>query len=415
MSTLLPHPYLNESNLPEPSSRLEDSWIKILPVQDRPVFSSELVEVQDVLRYQQHKLFQTLYSTYAVTRGLELSIVSFNEVEHVLLLHAGQVYWSNQGLGYFIDIEEQAITVDATSLEISIGIVIQREVVEGPGDPMDGGDLYGSRGAFREKLTVTVVTQSSDAYPLAVYQPLRKTLLYFRNNRFRTTSAANPERLEQAFQQVLSEDMGSFIAEGLEVQIDRNTLSVSSGRAYVYGKEVKVNQTSYFYLEGSSNLYLTLDRFGSLLLNPTFRQEVLVLGQLRSGLWHPNSIHLPSVAQLLNIEKLHEQNQRELIELSIIKKQRLNNSGFLFDNFNSLEFSDTSHPLYSAAWDASLPAMQAGVVSIFVKGSTLRLLNGDAVQRLESVGKSTLLLPASITQVCSISRWPPTPCRCLEA
>lgn len=399
MSTLLPHPYLNDSTLPEPSSRLEDSWVKILPVQDRPVFSSELIEVQDVLRHQQHKLFQTLYSTYAIIQGLELSIVSFNEVEHVLLLHAGQVYWSNQGLGYFIDIEEQAITVDATSLEISIGLQIQREVVEGPGDPMDGGDLYGSKGAFREKLTVTVVTQSSDAYPLAVYQPLEKTLLYFRNNRFRATSAANPERLEEAFEQVLSEDMGSFIAEGLEVQVDRSVLSISSGRAYVYGKGVRVKQTSYFNVQGPSDLYLTLDRFGSLNLSPTYRQEVLVLGQIKSGVWHPNSIHLPSVAQLLNIEELHERNQRELIELSIIKKQRLNNTGFLFDNFNSLDFSDISHPLYSAAWDPLLPSMQAGVVRTPVRGNTLRLLNGDAIQRSESVGKSTLLMPTSITQV----------------
>jgi hypothetical protein len=399
MSTPLPQPYLNISPLPELTSRFEESWIKVLPVQDRPVFSSELVETQDVIRYQQHKLFQTLYTSYSIVRGLEISIVSSNPIEHVLVLHSGQVYWSNQGLGYFIDIPEQVITVDASMVEVSIGLSIQRDIVEGPGDPMDGGDLYGSRGALREVLNATVVTQSNDAYPLAVYQPTDQILLYFRNNRFRATSDANPALLEEAFQQVLSEDMGSFVAEGLEVQMDSGTLSISSGRAYVQGTNVQVKQANYFQLANSSLLYLTLDRFGQLNLYPTFTQEVLVLGQVRQGQWYSNSVHLPSVTQLVNIEKLHERNQRELIELSIIKNQRLNNTGFLFDNFNSLEFSDINHPLYSATWAPSIPAMQAGVFAIPVRGSTLKLLSAEAVQRLEGVGQSTLLMPSNTTQV----------------
>lgn len=399
MSTPLPQPYLNFSPLPELTSRFEESWVKVLPVRDRPVFSSELVETQDVIRYQQHKLFQTLYTSYSIVWGLEVSIVSSNALEHVLLLHPGQVYWSNQGLGYFIDIPEQVVTVDASLVEISIGLSIHRDIVEGPGDPMDGGDLYGSKGALREVLSATVVTQSDDAYPLAVYQPADQTLLYFRNNRFRATSDANPALLEEAFQQVLSEDIGSFVAEGLEVQIDSGTLSISSGRAYVQGINVHVKQANYFQLANPASLYLTLDRFGQLNLYPTFSQEVLVLGQVRQGHWYSNSVHLPTVTQLVNIEKLHERNQRELIELSTIKNQRLNNTGFLFDNFNSLEFSDTTHPLYSAAWAPSIPAMQAGVFAIPVRGSTLTLLNADAVQRLERVGQPTLLMPASTTQV----------------
>ena len=145
MSTPLPLPYSNPTPYPELSERFEDSWVKILPVRDRTVFASELVELQDVLRYQQHKLFSALYSTYSVVQGLTLSRVSANETDHVLFLSAGQIYWAFNGLGYFLDIPEQAVTVDATLIEVTIGVIVDRTIELGPGDPMDGGSEYGSQ------------------------------------------------------------------------------------------------------------------------------------------------------------------------------------------------------------------------------------------------------------------------------
>lgn len=399
MSTPLPLPYSNPTPYPELSERFEDSWVKILPVRNRTVFASELVELQDVLRYQQHKLFSALYSTYSVVQGLTLSRVSANETEHVLFLSAGQIYWAFNGLGYFLDIPEQAVTVDATLIEVTIGVIVDRTIELGPGDPMDGGSEYGSQGALRERLTPRVVTQSADAYPLAVYTPASQTILYFRNNQFRTRPEANPALLEEAVREVFSEDIASFIAEGLEVQIEGKTLSVSGGRAYVNGTPVWIKTATYFEVYGTDPLFLVLNSQGMLQLYPYFTQEQLVIGQVVNYRWSPSQVRLPSVRQLLQVEALHERNQRELIELSIIKNQRLINTGFLFDNFNSLDFSDINHPLYSAAWVPALPAMQAGVFATPLNWDVLELLSNDGVQITEPARRSRILLPDTIDQV----------------
>jgi len=395
------------------------NWNKILFKGDKKLQTTEIEEVQDVINNQIQKAFSFLYNFYTIIKGCQVIIIKVTETTYECLLTEGQVYLEiKEQYGYFIDTKSIKFTIDRINTT-EIGVVFTFNTFKDEPELRNshtGGAAFGSEGSGRLNIESTIIISPKNNpyvggfYPIALIKP--KTIsfvsnnndlsdgapdiLYYRNEEL--TKLYNEKNLSTYIKKLIElriyETTGDFVAEGLNCFINSktNTLCISPGIAYINGIRIKTNYNTYYSLDpeeiNTSSLglnkqylfYLTDKGIFSYNEAPNSENNLLetpansialcyLLLYNRDNLILDYSLieaptRLPSINEILNMDRSNEANNKELTEL-ILKANLLNltsNSineelnGIFIDSFNNLDNSDIFFPEYNAS---ILPAIQA--------------------------------------------------------
>lgn len=393
------------------------NWSKILFVPDKKLQTTEIIELQDLINNQINKTYKTLYDFYTIVRGCKIIIVNITANTYECILTEGQVFLEiKNNSAFFIDIPSKSFSINRINT-VNIGVQFSIKKVADDIDfrnPHNGGAAFGSDGADRIIISPEIIIQNNNignnAYPIAIIKPKTNSfintyndisdgapeIIYYRNeeltNLYRERALSS--YIKNLVELRLYESTGDFISQGLHININTTTniLSISPGVVYINGKRIETNYNNYFRLDPNniniSNItlnkqylfYITDEgKFSykedsndsiNLLETPP---NCLALGYLilnnRNNLILNYSFieaptRMPSINELINIEKSNDENNKELAEL-ILKTDLLNLSsntlneklnGIFTDSFNDLNNSDIFYPEYSSS---ILPAIQA--------------------------------------------------------
>lgn len=395
------------------------NWSKILFRPDRKLQTTEIIEIQDFLDNQVARMFNTLYDFYTITKGCKVIVNAITSTGYACILTAGQAYVELDNLGRFVDLPSHNFTAPRTDI-VSIGVVFNVELAQDLSEynnPHSGGSAFGSPGADRIIIKPTIVTSTRSTpyedgfYPIAIIKPKSPTfvttftdlgdgrpdIIYYRNEeltsvfRQRTLSTHIKKLMEIRFHELA----GNFIDTGMDLLFDskENILSITPGVAYVSGQRIQTNYNYSFKFDGFSDLnadgnlplnfnylvYLTKKGNFEIIQEPIsnpFIPEIppdsISIGTLRFIERDNNTLktvfeilparnRMPSVLELIELEKAHEENKKQLAQLALdIDLYQLSQgngtlNGIIVDSFVNLTGSDIFDPQFNAS---ILPAIQ---------------------------------------------------------
>lgn len=395
------------------------NWSKILFRPDRKLQTTEIIEIQDFLDNQVARMFGTLYDFYTITKGCKVIVTAISSTGYSCLLTPGQAYVELNNLGRFVDLPSHNFTASRIDI-VSVGVVFDVQLAQDLpeyNNPHSGGSAFGSPGADRIIIKPTIVTSTRTTpyaggfYPIAIIKPKSPTfvttftdigdgrpdIIYYRNEeltsvfRQRVLSTHIKNLMELRFHELA----GNFIDRGMELSFDNkeNILTITPGVAYVSGERIQTNYNYFFRFDGFSDLnadgnppldfnylvYLTkkgkFEIIQEPLTNPFIAEippDSIAIGTLRfierdNNLLRtvfevlPARNRMPSVLELLELEKSHEENKKQLAQLALdINLYQLSQgngtlNGIVVDSFVNLSGSDIFDPQFNAS---ILPAIQ---------------------------------------------------------
>jgi len=409
-------PYNNES-----TSRFSPikNWSKILFRPDRKLQTTEVIEIQDFLDNQIAKMFGTLYDFYTITRGCKVIVTAIASTGYSCILTEGQAYVELNDLGRFVDLPSHNFIAPRDDI-MSVGVVFETQLASDLpefNNPHSGGAAFGSPGADRIIIKPTIVTSTRTTpyadgfYPIAILKPKSPTfvttfsdigdgrpdIIYYRNEeltsvfRQRVLSTHIKNLMELRFHEMA----GNFIDRGMYLSFDNksNILSITPGIAYVSGQRIQTNYNYFFKFDGFSDLvsdgnpplqfnylvYLTKKGQFEIIQDPVdnpFISEIppdtIALGTLRFKDRNnlaiasefevlPARNRMPSVLELLQLERAHEENKKQLAQMALdVNLYGLSTgagtlNGIVVDSFVNLSGSDIFAPEFNAS---ILPAIQ---------------------------------------------------------
>lgn len=396
--------------------------MKILPRADNKMQTAEFIELQSMLNYHTQNNFSYLYSFYNITQGLKLTLVDIGETHNTFILFSGQIYIETDKGAFFVDIDSQTLQIKNTG-NVSIGVLVNilEEDFDEYKDPITGGEVFGSLGAKRLLIDYQIVIDK-DSYPIAIVNNLDNKLpdiTYYRNSKL--TQSFNDRAISNRITKLISrrwfEEIGNFIAQGLEVSYDSESklLLIHPGVAYINGKRIYLPYNKSIYLNPSLNeryfvrYLIVLNVVGQIIVlsevdnkNYTLdrKEDTIALGSLdiykkvitplRYYIYKhtiiPSYNRILTVSDILNIEEEHRNNEYNALQaaldidvISQARRRKLILSGILTDSLQTLDKSDKYNLLYSAALMPGIAAIRPSFTTKTKYVNNLQIIESSSV------------------------------------
>lgn len=397
------------------------NWTKLLFKGDKKLQTTELIEIQDLINNQASKAFTSLYNFYSVIQGCRLLLVKISSLNYEFILTEGQIYININNEAFFIDTPTHSFTINRLNTYY-IGVTLETSINSNNEDfknPQTGGASFGSEGANRLLINPQIqVTETStinsypniSSYPIAIIKPKSldfinnyvdisdgaPNIIYYKNEElnYLTQEINISSYIKKLIELRIHESTGNFISYGMNITINTTTskLCITPGIAYINGKRIKTNYNNYYTIDPYNINYNTLKLNTQYLffLNEkgqfNFKEQnnvnnfletppnclalAYVIFYNRNNLLLEYSIieaptRMPTVSEILNLNKSNEANIKELAELALktdllnLSSNTLNNklNGIFIDSFVDLNNSDIFYPNYKASILSSIQAI----------------------------------------------------------
>lgn len=361
-------------------NRNPEEWQRLLFKADRSLQLIELIEMQDMLKHQQSTAFNYLYRRFYISKPIIYKILDIQNNQCSLEISGGQVYFTLNRRGYFLDLKKEVLTVDlntAAWIKVlpSLIEVFDRDEFR---DPLTGGEICGDSGAGRKILTHSL-NINGDGYPLlkVVLDPTSQYPKISPANQILSNSSSTLSNslIEEFLAQRLFEEAGNFIVQGLELSSNSaSTVLLSPGVSYIQGYKVGIFNPQIFNISANTS-FIYLARDGKLSLTPQVKDSSLFLFIGRIEKEAGNLVIFPSEERnilISELEVLKEQSVQNEIDISQLNLQ-LNtlaltststSSSIFTDSYISLKNSDIYHPLYSALINSAFRLVRPGIKSL---------------------------------------------------
>lgn len=374
------------------------NYQKILPRAGYQSQSREFVELQSIAYNQQASGFDYLHGNFNVTRGLKVHLLSVTGTNYKGYLSAGQVYYQ----GYFLDVPEINFECDGST---TLSLEIKFTETKGPSDPT----IYPIDGPSGASRLVASYTLRLNDQGLPLVRITAEAPDQIPKIEYACSGSANQEtaqKLKQELYRFFYEAAGDFIAYGLQVNIKDRQIIINPGRAYIRGKLVEKNYTSYLSLEPQEvhSLVLedgdifTLDSSEELILEAldclsyyiVLNDKHEVACQTTSAV--DNQINLARIidysklnsqetgyrsvpiSTLIELESTNDRIQQDILEISKTRRQDLSEFGVVSEA--SLP-GDINHPEYSATFLKDTGAIRSGVRSTPIGVDNLQVIKAE--------------------------------------
>lgn len=200
-----------------------DNWAKILFNPNRQIQVGELIEIQSIVQDQLKRGFNTLFKNGSVIEGLQLNVLSNNNIEITLSITEGSIYTD----GLIINIPASTVSVPVIGT-YNIGIAVSSSVVtelDNPAlrNPDTGGARYGTEGAHRLVINSEVVVNGINT--ITIGRITNGSIFQIERNPFK--------QLESVLSNYIYEKSGNFCVNGLQIsQVNANTIPVADSSNY---------------------------------------------------------------------------------------------------------------------------------------------------------------------------------------
>lgn len=221
--------YLKDSSYPDRYNR-EKKWVKILPVEGRPLQTAELIEIQSISQDNIKQGLNVLFENGSVLKGLKLSkLKDASNADNVKIsCSEGQLYVE----GVVLDVSSTIITVSATG-EYNIGVLVEENIITEIEDsslrnPSQYGFQYGTEGASRLVWSASIVVNDNNSFVIG--RVIDGNVIQKELNPFK--------QVENLVAPYTYERSGNFCVRGLDIEVQEVTdRSVSDNQRYLTIKE----------------------------------------------------------------------------------------------------------------------------------------------------------------------------------
>jgi hypothetical protein len=240
-------------------------WITLLPRGDRKLQVEEVIDIQAISDERARGLITSTYNYFSILEGLSMSVVS--KRHRTLYIERGLIY---------IEIEDRPLFLRMSSTHMHlpigtkwIGLEIRTRKEGGLFDPTIAAPLVGAIGADREVIEARYVLNNSDSYPIGM---IDESINIYPFNGIEISRPSTytynktPYLFRQLIEQGFEEELGSFISKGLGVKEIAGRLWVDTGRAYINGRLVVKNYTTYLDIPLDGKYHLLLSQEGCVFL-----------------------------------------------------------------------------------------------------------------------------------------------------
>lgn len=188
-------------------------WVKVLPVQGRPIQTAEITELQSILLDNLKQGFDSLFKNGSIIRGLRMNVVQRDDEVVTVSVTEGQVYVE----GMFLDTETTSVTVSTTGI-FNVGVRVNETIIteeddESLRDPIKGGSVRGPAGASRLVWTPSIVVFETDSNTIGTFFAIGKVV-----DGIVVQKELNPfYRIEELLSTYIYERSGNFCVNGFEI------------------------------------------------------------------------------------------------------------------------------------------------------------------------------------------------------
>ncbi len=300
--------YLKDTTYPD-RYRRDKQWVKVLPVEGRPLQTAELIEMQSISQDNLKQGLNTLFENGSVLSGLKLSKLesSSDLVTLTISCSPGQIYVE----GIILDVSSTTLTLSSNG-EFNIGVLVEETILTEKEDislrnPSQYGFQYGTEGASRLVWKTSIVVNDSNAYVIG--RVLDGNIIQKELNPFK--------QIESLIAPYTYERSGNFCVRGLDIEVQEVTeRSISDNQRYLTLK-AKIES-----IDADSKKALS-SAFEAQSLLETSRTELnTALELVRISPTTSNQLKL-TAAQLAfnNAESVYNERSREVVSQSILLDQ----------------------------------------------------------------------------------------------
>lgn len=288
------------------------NWVKVLPLINRPLQASELIEIQSLLQKNLKDSLENIIDNGSILEGLEITEIEKNNESITLNINKGSIWFE----GYVIEIKGLILSVSRIE-ESLIGINIKLEIIDYLSNPelrnnTELGTEYGSPGAARLIYKTEIVINDPNSIVIAK----------IKNQNLETILDKNKTTIENSIENYIYETNGNFLIKGFEVNLIEKGLSIDLQKeeSNLYLLETEINELENEVLNlNNSSLSLTssyqelnqeiLDIRNNLLLNNSINNQLNLNNlenQKENLLTQINNLNLELNIKQLNLQKIKD-------------------------------------------------------------------------------------------------------------